>query len=114
MNGLTLYSGKSAITNDNIIVIATGLTVKSSNDKTGDMIHLNDSQGRIIYSNHATETVLGYSLKEILNTSAFDIIHPDDRDAVASDMQSISSGGDVPPIDIRLLKKALPYSKKNG
>ena len=43
---------------------------------TCDMIHLNDSEGRIIFANQATETILGYPLHELINTPAFEIIHP--------------------------------------
>jgi len=39
---------------------------------TNDMIHLNDAEGRIIYANQATETILGYPLNEILNTFALE------------------------------------------
>ena len=71
---------------------------------TEDMIHLNDLDSRIIYSNHATEKVLGYPLDEIVNASAMDIIHPDDRQAIESDMRSVAANGGVPPRTIRLLK----------
>ena len=72
---------------------------------TNDMIHLNDSEGRIIYANHATETILGYPLNEIINTHSFEIIHPDDRETIQKDMLSISADNKLPSRDIRLLKK---------
>ena len=41
INGLVLYTGKSAIDNTtDIVVIATGIKVKSNNEKTGDMIQI--------------------------------------------------------------------------
>ena len=51
---------------------------------TEDIIHLNDLDGRIIYSNHATEKILGYRLDEIINTYAHEIIHPDDCDGACA------------------------------
>ena len=76
---------------------------------TNDMIHLNDSEGRIIYANNATETILGYPLNEIINTHAFEIIHPDDREAIKKDMLSVLTGNQLAPRDIRLLKKDGSY-----
>lgn len=76
---------------------------------TKDMIHLNDTEGRIIYANKATETILGYPLNEIINTHASEIIHPDDREAIGKDMLSILKDNILDPRDIRLLKKDGSY-----
>ncbi len=72
---------------------------------TTDMIHMNDSEGRIIYANQATETILGYPLDELINTPAFEIIHPDDRENIKKDMSVLSTDNQLPPREIRLLKK---------
>lgn len=76
---------------------------------TNDMIHLNDSEGRIIYANQATETILGYPLNDLINTQALEIIHPDDHETVKNDMLSISTENQLPSRDIRLLKKDGSY-----
>ena len=76
---------------------------------TSDMIHLNDSEGRIIYANKATEKILGYPLDEIINTYAFEIIHPDDREIIKNDMLTISADNQMASRDIRLLKKDGSY-----
>ena len=76
---------------------------------TNDMIHLNDSEGRIIYANQATETILGYQLNDFINTHAFEIIHPDDRETIKNDMLSLSTKNQLPSRDIRLLKKDGSY-----
>ena len=76
---------------------------------TEDIIHLNDLDGRIIYSNHATEKILGYRPDEIINTYAHEIIHPDDRDHVKHDMRTVVINGVVPPRTIRLRKKDGAY-----
>ncbi|MBU0730746.1 MAG: PAS domain S-box protein [Proteobacteria bacterium] len=74
-------------------------------ETTSDMIHLNDSQGRIVYANPATERILGYSPEEIKNIPALDLIHPDDQEIIKEDMGQALSGKDVAPRDIRLLHK---------
>ena len=58
---------------------------------TNDMIHLNDFDGRIIYANPATENILGYSLDEVVNNPAFDIIHPEDHETIKKAMLSIAA-----------------------
>lgn len=78
-------------------------------DTTNDMIHLNDSEGRILYANHATETMLGYQLHELINTNAAEIVHPDDRETIKNDMAAISRDKQLPSRDIRLLKKDGSY-----
>lgn len=35
-----------------------------------------------VYSNHAIEEILGYSVEELLAAETFDLMHPDDRDTV--------------------------------
>ena len=76
---------------------------------TNDMIHLNDCDGRIIYANKATEVILGYSLDEVLNNPAFDIIHPDDQEATKHDMLGLFHGNGMLAREIRLLKKDGTY-----
>jgi len=78
-------------------------------DTTNDMIHFNNTEGRIIYANKATETMLGYPLNEIINTFAFEIIHPDDIETIKNDMSSVSTDNQLPSREIRLLKKDDSY-----
>lgn len=42
-----------------------------------------DREGRHTYSNQAIESILGYSVYEIIGKSSFPLIHPDDRQEVA-------------------------------
>ena len=75
---------------------------------TNDMIHLNDIEGRIIYANQATETILCYPLNDLINCPAFDIFHPDDHDIIKKDMVGIFSNSPdehLPSREIRLRKK---------
>lgn len=70
-----------------------------------DIIHLNDTQGNILYTNHASEKLLGYQPSELIQKSAATLIHPDDLAAISTDMQMISSEYSPPAREIRLRKK---------
>ena len=77
---------------------------------TTDMIHLNNFEGRIVYTNQATEEILGYPAGELVNSLAFSIIHPDDHEIIKNDMRSISlDNNQLPSREIRLLKKDGQY-----
>jgi len=47
---------------------------------TDDLITRVDAEGRFIYVNHVAEKILGISRKKCIGMSAFDFIHPDDRE----------------------------------
>ncbi len=51
-------------------------------ENAADMIGLVDVNGKRLYNSPAYEKVLGYSAKELRSTSAFEQIHPDDRERV--------------------------------
>lgn len=75
-------------------------------ETTRDMIHLNAADGRIIYANPATEKIMGYPLGEILDTTAFLHIHPEDQESIRQDMRQILQGQSEPTErDIRLRRK---------
>ncbi len=47
---------------------------------TEDLVTQVDSRGRIIFVNHRSKTVFGLSPKECIGRSAFEFIHPDDKE----------------------------------
>jgi PAS domain S-box-containing protein len=51
-------------------------------DNVTDIISKHDQSGVILYISPACETHLGYLPEELVGTSAYDLIHPDDVDAV--------------------------------
>jgi PAS domain S-box-containing protein len=51
-------------------------------ENAADMIALVDVSGKRLYNSPAYEKVLGYSAEELRRTSAFEQIHPDDREKV--------------------------------
>lgn len=82
---------------------------KTIAETTGDMIHLNDANGRVLYANPATEKVLGYALDEFIGSTPFNIIHPDDMGKIRDNMAEAMQGKQPPPQEIRLLKKNGTY-----
>jgi PAS domain S-box-containing protein len=54
-----------------------------------DIIIVVDATGTISYVNPAVEAILGYRPDELTGENAFELIHPEDRDAVASRFESL-------------------------
>lgn len=75
-------------------------------NKSVDMVHINDASGKILYVNPATYDLLGYQKNEIISQTADNFIHPEDRATIHEDMRQVAQGHDVPPREIRLLKKS--------
>ena len=88
----------------NSALIKAGKCLFAFADKTNDIIQVSDFEGRIIYANQATETMLGYQPDEIMNTPAWEMIHPDDRDIFKNDILSIATDKQLPIRESRLLK----------
>jgi len=51
-------------------------------ESAADMIAVVDAKGERIYNSPSYETILGYKPEELKGTTAFDQIHPEDRDKV--------------------------------
>ncbi len=49
-------------------------------ERTDDLITRVDREGRFIYVNHVAEKIFGISMDQCVGMSAFDFIHPDDRE----------------------------------
>lgn len=62
-------------------------------EKAADMIAVVDTKGRRVYNSPSYERMLGYSPEKLGETSAFEQIHPDDREKVKeAAAQAISDG----------------------
>jgi PAS domain S-box-containing protein len=60
----------------------------------------------LVFANRATETLTGYSLKEITGRPFIDLIHPEDRGLVQERYRKRLGGTDFPPVyDFRILTK---------
>ncbi|MDD5511818.1 MAG: PAS domain S-box protein, partial [Dehalococcoidales bacterium] len=52
--------------------------------------------GKIIYTNHYTEILLGYSADELKSIDSFSLIHPEDKESVREYLSERLKGGDIP------------------
>lgn len=57
---------------------------------TRDVFTVINEDGTILYQSPSIETVLGYEEDELIEESAFDYIHPDDRDEIAETFSELS------------------------
>lgn len=62
-------------------------------ENAADMIALVDADGRRLYSSPSYQKLLGYSFKELAETSAYEQIHPDDREAVIAAIATARQSG---------------------
>jgi len=53
-------------------------------ENSRDILTIRDADGRIRYANPSFQRVLGYRAEEMIGTTGFDLLHPEDRPAVES------------------------------
>jgi len=75
------------------------------NENAADMIAIVDMEGKRIYNSHSYEKVLGYSNEELLASSAFEQIHPDDRERVMKAAEEARKSGIGTTLEYRLRHK---------
>ncbi|UPQ77995.1 PAS domain S-box protein [Flavobacterium azooxidireducens] len=54
-----------------------------------DMITLTTLEGKIIYGSPSVPKLFGYTIEEVLNTSAYDLIHPEDITELVEQIRSV-------------------------
>jgi two-component system, cell cycle sensor histidine kinase and response regulator CckA len=74
-------------------------------ENAADMIALVDASGRRLYSSPSYQKLLGYSAEELVETSAYDQIHPDDRDAVVAAITEARKSGAGRRLEYRVRHK---------
>ena len=67
-----------------------------------DVVTRHDPQGRYLYVSPSVTAVTGWSPEELLGRSCFDVIHPDDADALIAELAGAALGRRVVTIDYRL------------
>jgi PAS domain S-box-containing protein len=60
-------------------------------ENTRDLIMLLDQEGCCVYASPSCTSILGYAQIELIGTAFIDIVHPDDRVAVAEQMQQLAA-----------------------
>ncbi len=78
-------------------------------ETNGDPLQRFDIEGQILYASPAFEKLLGYPTEEIVGTSGFDLMHPDDRHLAVSMREVMRAGApgmsNFPPGASRLRHK---------
>jgi len=74
-------------------------------ENAADMIAVVDMEGRRVFNSFSYEKVLGYSLEELQKSSAFEQIHPEDREKVAKAAEEARRTGVGKPLEYRVRHK---------
>ena len=74
-------------------------------ENAADMIAVVDNNGNRLYNSPSYQRILGYSVEELRQTSAFEQIHPDDRERVSSAAASAQKSGTGQPVQYRMRDK---------
>ena len=74
-------------------------------ENAADMIAVVDNNGNRLYNSPSYERILGYTSEELRQTSAFEQIHPDDRERVSCAAASAQKSGTGQPIQYRMRDK---------
>jgi diguanylate cyclase (GGDEF)-like protein/PAS domain S-box-containing protein len=76
-------------------------------DHVEDLVVVIDPDGRIAYASPAAQRMLGYRRDDVLGTSAFDLVHPDDQVSALEGFESTLSSRDsrATPLLLRLRQK---------
>ena len=75
------------------------------NENAADMIAVVDMEGRRIYNSLSYQSVLGYSPEELQASSAFEQIHPDDREQVRKAAEEARVRGSGKTLEYRFRHK---------
>lgn len=71
-------------------------------ENTHDVVSVVDPDGTCRYASPSAERVLGYDRSELAGRSAFELIHPADREAVRSEFRSVVETGDPGRAEFRV------------
>jgi two-component system, cell cycle sensor histidine kinase and response regulator CckA len=74
-------------------------------ENAADMIAIVDMEGKRIYNSHSYQKTLGYSAEELQASSAFEQIHPDDRERVKKATELARKSGIGTTLEYRLRHK---------
>ena len=74
-------------------------------DRAGELISMLDHEGRIIYSNPSHKHILGYSPGELIGTSVFKHVHPDDSEIIKNETSLLQKQGHITYSECRLRHK---------
>ena len=73
-------------------------------ENTQDLICMLDPAGSFTYVSPSARSLLGYEAKDLIGTSCFDLIHPEDRAATAATIEQILANADRGAQEFRLCR----------
>jgi PAS domain S-box-containing protein len=89
---LTLHEKEEAVLAARRALHASEQRFRALVENSSDAVLLLDAKGTLLYASQSTRSLLGYSPEELLDTSAFSYLHPDDegnaRDVFNAALQS--------------------------
>jgi two-component system, cell cycle sensor histidine kinase and response regulator CckA len=74
-------------------------------ENAADMIAVVDGEGHRLYNSPAYEKILGYTAEELLSTSAFEQVHPDDRPLIEQAAHAAATVGTAGHVEFRMRHK---------
>jgi PAS domain S-box-containing protein len=87
-------------------IIKSEKRFRSLVENAQDIISLSDEKGIRFYVSPSIEKITGYTIKETLNQSIFDLVHPDDIESIKNlREQFMSEPGVIKPLSVRYLHK---------
>jgi PAS domain S-box-containing protein len=75
---LDMFEKENAYKQTQQLVIQNEKRFRALIEKSADIVTLCTATGKFLYGSNSIKQVLGYTVEELLQLSAFDIIHPDD------------------------------------
>jgi PAS domain S-box-containing protein len=75
---LDMFEKEKAYKYTQELVVQNEKRFRSLIEKSADMVTLSTIDGKLLYGSNSISKVLGYTVKELLQITVFDIIHPDD------------------------------------
>jgi len=74
---------------------------------SSDLIGVIDAEGKVLYANPAGQRILGHKSGSQVGQNVLDLIHPEDREIAAGQLNDVLSGaGSSPPVVLRLRSAA--------
>ena len=87
-------------------IIKSEKRFRSLVENAQDIISLSDENGIRFYVSPSIERIAGYTIKETINRSIFDLVHPDDIESIKSlQDEFMSAPGVIKPLSVRYLHK---------
>jgi PAS domain S-box-containing protein len=74
-------------------------------ENANDLIQFVDSEGRLLFTNHAWRTTLGYTEEEVKNLNIFDVIHPDSVAHCKEILGRVIDGATVSNVEVTYVTK---------